>query len=86
MNEKVEIAQQEKRNFSHFGFEANKLKELKKTFIAYAENCHFDRRRSLHTKQQAELYKLKPGEFIAWKDAGKGSDLMLYGRITCRTN
>lgn len=78
MKNKVEIAQQEKRNFSHFGFEANRLKDLENTFINYAKNGHCDCRHYIHSKQESELHKQNLGEFTAWKDSGKDNDLMLY--------
>lgn len=78
MKSKVQQAQKERRNFSHFGFEANMLKDLENTFKTYGENGHFNRRYYLHSEEEAEPYGQIPGEFTPWKDAGNGSDLLLY--------
>ncbi|MBL4772221.1 MAG: phosphoribulokinase [Alcanivoracaceae bacterium] len=78
MKKKVNQAQKERRNFSHFGFEANILKDLENTFKIYGTTGKCKRRYYLHSKEEAAVYNQNPGEFTAWEDAGKGSDLMLY--------
>ncbi len=78
MKKKVKLAQKERRNFSHFGFEANILKDLENTFKTYGEKGSCKRRFYLHSEEEAEPYGQNPGEFTPWLDAGKGSDLMLY--------
>ena len=78
MKKKVQQAQKEKRNFSHFGFEANILKDLENMFKTYGENGVCKRRFYLHSEQEAAPYGQNPGEFTPWEDAGEGSDLMLY--------
>lgn len=78
MKKKVELAQKERRNFSHFGFEANILKDLENMFKTYGEKGSCKRRYYLHSQEEAEPYGQNPGEFTPWLDAGEGSDLMLY--------
>lgn len=78
MKKKVQQAQKERRNFSHFGFEANILKDLENMFKTYGEKGYCNRRYYLHTEEEAEPYGQNPGEFTPWEEAGKGSDLMLY--------
>ncbi len=78
MKKKVKLAQKERRNFSHFGFEANILKDLENTFKTYGEKGSCKRRSYLHSAEEAEPFGQNPGEFTPWLDAGEGSDLMLY--------
>ena len=78
MKKKVQQAQKERRNFSHFGFEANILKDLENMFKTYGKKGYCNRRYYLHSQEEAEPYGQNPGEFTPWEEAGKGSDLMLY--------
>lgn len=78
MKKKVQQAQKERRNFSHFGFEANILKDLENMFKTYGKKGYCNRRYYLHSEEEAEPYGQNPGEFTSWEEAGKGSDLMLY--------
>jgi len=78
MKKKVEQAQKERRNFSHFGFEANILKDLENMFKTYGEKGYCNRRYYLHSAEEAEPFGQNPGEFTPWQEAGKDSDLMLY--------
>ena len=78
MKKKVQQAQKERRNFSHFGFEANILKDLENTFKTYGKKGNCKRRYYLHSATEAEPYGKNPGEFTTWEDAGNDSDLMLY--------
>lgn len=78
MKKKVQQAQKDRRNFSHFGFEANILKDLENMFITYGKKGHCKRRFYLHSQEEAEPFEQNPGEFTPWQEAGKDSDLMLY--------
>lgn len=78
MKKKVTASQKEGRNFSHFGFEANILKDLENTFKTYGKQGYCQRRYYLHSEEEAQPYGQNPGEFTPWEEAGKGSDLMLY--------
>ncbi|MBL4661074.1 MAG: phosphoribulokinase [Alcanivoracaceae bacterium] len=78
MKKKVQQAQKNRRNFSHFGFEANILKELENTFKTYGETGQCKRRYYVHTKEKATSYGLNPGEFTTWENVGENSDLLLY--------
>ncbi len=78
MKKKVKLAQKERRNFSHFGFEANILKDLENTFKTYGKKGSCKRRFYLHSEDEAKRYNQKPGEFTPWLDTDADSDLMLY--------
>jgi phosphoribulokinase len=78
MKKKVQQAQKERRNFSHFGFEANILKDLESMFKTYGKKGSCKRRYYLHSEEEAAPFGQKPGEFTPWQEAGKDSDLMLY--------
>ena len=78
MKRKVQLAQKERRNFSHFGFEANILNDLENTFKTYGKKGSCKRRYYLHTKKEAAAFGYNPGEFTPWQDVGDGSDLLLY--------
>jgi len=78
MKKKVQQAQKQRRNFSHFGFEANILKDLENMFITYGKKGKCKRRYYLHSTEKAEPFGLSAGEFTAWEEVGKSSDLMLY--------
>lgn len=78
MKKKVQQAQKDRRNFSHFGFEANILKDLENMFKTYGKKGVCNRRYYLHSQEEADPYGQNPGEFTPWEEAGKGSDLMLY--------
>jgi len=78
MKEKVMEAQKKHSNFSHFGLEANLLKELEDTFRTYGETGRCKRRYYLHNDEEAKPYGQKPGTFTQWEDVGEGSDLLFY--------
>ncbi len=78
MKEKVQEAQEKHTNFSHFGLEANLLKELQETFKTYGEAGRCRRRYYLHNHKEAEPFQQEPGTFTPWEDVGKDSDLLLY--------
>jgi phosphoribulokinase len=78
MKAKIQLAQNERRNFSHFGFEANLLEELEKTFKSYSETGICKRRHYLHSDKEAQLYGKPAGEFTEWQEVGNESDLLLY--------
>ncbi|MBU6468157.1 MAG: phosphoribulokinase [Betaproteobacteria bacterium] len=73
-------AQEEKGNlnFSHFGPEANLLKELETLFKSYGESGSGKIRKYLHDAGEAEPFKQDPGTFTPWMDVEIGSDLMFY--------
>ena len=78
MKAKTQEAEEKRENFSHFGFEANLLKELEELFKGYGETGRGRRRYYLHNEQEAEPYGQEPGTFTPWEEAGEGSDLLFY--------
>lgn len=78
MKAEVAKAQQEGRNLSHFGPEANLFDKLEALFKTYGETGTGDRRYYLHNEEEAEPYGQEPGTFTAWEPLDKGSDLLFY--------
>jgi phosphoribulokinase len=79
MREQIEIAEQEGRNLSHFGPEANLFDKLEELFKTYGETGTGKRRLYLHSEEEAAPYEgLKPGEFTPWEDITRGTDLLFY--------
>ena len=65
-------------NFSHFGADANLLKELEALFHAYGETGTGKVRKYLHDAEEAAPFKQEPGTFTPWTDLPEGSDLLFY--------
>ena len=68
-------------HFSHFGPEANLLKELGKTFAEYGEKGMTKRRFYVHNDEEAKRfshYGVSSGEFTPWEDIPADTDLMFY--------
>jgi len=65
-------------NFSHFGADANLLKELEALFQAYGETGTGKVRKYLHDAEEAAPFKQEPGTFTPWTDLPEGSDLLFY--------
>lgn len=66
------------RNFSHFGPEANLLKELQQLFVNYGQYGGGQVRKYLHDAGEAEPFGQEPGTFTPWQDIPSGTDLMFY--------
>ena len=66
------------RHFSHFGPEANVFDKLEDTFRSYGETGTCKRRYYLHSKEEAQPFGQKPGEFTPWETVGEGTDLLFY--------
>jgi phosphoribulokinase len=64
--------------FSHFGEEANLLKELEALFRDYGETGVGSVRNYLHDDTEAAPYGLPAGTFTPWEDLTPGSDLLFY--------
>jgi phosphoribulokinase len=71
-------AEQEGRNFSHFGPEANLFEEMERQFKQYSESGTCMRRYYLHSLDEAAPCGQKPGEFTAWESVPPGTDLLFY--------
>jgi phosphoribulokinase len=64
--------------FSHFGPEANLLKDLEELFEQYGESGCGRARRYLHDAAEAAPYCKAPGTFTEWDDLPPDSDLLFY--------
>ncbi len=84
MREAGKLAEQEGRNFSHFGPDANVFDKLEETFRQYGETGKGLRRYYLHSEEEAGDHnqrlgtELKPGQFTPWEDIPAGTDLLFY--------
>ncbi|WP_280433815.1 phosphoribulokinase [Nocardia brasiliensis] len=74
----AEAEQSRNVTFSHFGEEANLLKELERLFRDYGETGVGQVRKYLHDDREAELYGQPAGTFTPWEDLTPGSDLLFY--------
>jgi phosphoribulokinase len=77
---KVAMAEAEaagRRNFTHFGEDANLFAELEALFKTYAENGTGTSRKYLHNEQEARPYQQPPGTFTAWEPVPR-TDLLFY--------
>lgn len=64
--------------FSHFGLEANLLKELESAFKAYGDYGSAKTRQYIHDIEESKLYGAPVGEFTDWKEIPFGTDLLFY--------
>jgi phosphoribulokinase len=78
MKKHVQEAEVARRNFSHFGPEANLFEELEALFKEYGEKGTGKIRHYIHDADEAELYGGEPGKFTPWESIPKGTDIMLY--------
>ncbi|MGW4843966.1 phosphoribulokinase [Nocardia brasiliensis] len=74
----AEAEQSRNVTFSHFGEEANLLKELERLFRDYGETGVGQVRKYLHDDREAEPYGQPAGTFTPWEDLTPGSDLLFY--------
>jgi len=65
-------------HFSHFGPEANLLKELEILFRQYGETGSGKMRKYLHDLEEAKPYNQQPGTFTPWVDLPANTDLLFY--------
>ncbi|MBA2127434.1 phosphoribulokinase [Hyphomicrobium methylovorum] len=63
---------------SHFGLEANLLKELEETFKNYGVNGTGRTRTYVHDENDAETYGVPVGNFTPWRDLPENTDLLFY--------
>jgi phosphoribulokinase len=78
MRERMEQAQRDGNNFSHFGVEANLLEELEALFEGYGQTGRGQRRYYIHNQDEADRFGQEPGTFTPWREDGEGSDLLFY--------
>ncbi len=65
-------------HFSHFGPEANLLKELEGIFQTFGETGTGKYRKYIHDAAEGAEFKQDPGTFTPWKDMESGADLLFY--------
>jgi phosphoribulokinase len=65
-------------HFSHFGPEANLLKELEGIFQTFGETGKGKYRKYIHDAAEGAEFKQDPGTFTPWKDMEPGADLLFY--------
>jgi phosphoribulokinase len=78
MKAAVAAAEQEGKNLSHFGLEANILDKLEDLFRLYSHSGTGKIRRYLHNEEEAEPYNQPPGTFTDWEDIPSDTDLLFY--------
>jgi len=66
------------RNFSHFGPDANLLKELESVFRTYSETGLAKTRHYVHDPEEAELFGTAPGTFTDWRSLPEGTEVLFY--------
>jgi phosphoribulokinase len=66
------------RHFSHFGPEANLLKELESVFCTYSETGLAKTRHYVHDPEEAELFGAPPGTFTDWRSLPEGTEVLFY--------
>ncbi|MFI7000689.1 phosphoribulokinase [Nocardia sp. NPDC050175] len=74
----AEAEQHRNLTFSHFGEEANLLKELETLFRDYGETGVGSVRKYLHDEPEAKPHGQPAGTFTPWADLAPGSDLLFY--------
>ncbi|MFC9437745.1 phosphoribulokinase [Nocardia sp. NPDC057030] len=74
----AEAEQNRNPTFSHFGEEANLLKELETLFRDYGETGVGSVRKYLHDEFEAKQHGQPAGTFTPWADLAPGSDLLFY--------
>jgi len=65
-------------NFSHFGPEANLLKELEEIFQRFAQTGKGKVRKYIHDAAEGSEFHQEPGTFTPWNDMRADADLLFY--------
>ncbi len=84
MKTEMAKANEEHRNLSHFGPEANRFDLLEELFRTYGETGGGKKRYYLHSDEEAAEHnarlgtELAPGQFTPWEDVPSGTDLLFY--------
>ncbi len=78
MRTQVKIAEEKGNTLSHFGPEANLFEDLEELFHSYSLYGTGKRRHYVRNEEEAAHYGTEPGEFTAWEDLPRGSDLLFY--------
>jgi phosphoribulokinase len=78
MRDAMKDAEERRRQFSHFGPDANLLEDLEALFREYAATGRGRVRRYLHDEAEAEQLGVKAGTFTPWYGIEEDTDLLFY--------
>lgn len=79
MRQKMRDAEAEgNRNFSHFGPEANLLKDLEAVFKQFGKTGTGRTRHYVHDDEEERLYGCPPGTFTEWKEITSETEVLFY--------
>ncbi|MCK5720026.1 MAG: phosphoribulokinase [Thiomargarita sp.] len=78
MKEAVIAAEEQGKDLSHFGPEANLFDKLEELFHKYSATGEGQSRKYLHNEEEAEPYNQDPGTFTDWEDIALDTDLLFY--------
>lgn len=78
MDAAIRKAREQGRHISYFGPEANDFGLLESTFRQYSENGSGERRKYLHTYDEAVPYNQLPGTFTPREALPAGTDVLFY--------
>lgn len=78
MRQKINEAEAEGRDISHFGPEANLFGELEGLLGQYGQTGSGKFRRYLHNAEEAAPYGQPPGTFTEWESLPEGTDVLFY--------
>jgi phosphoribulokinase len=71
-------AEAQRKQFSHFGPDANVLDRLEALFRQYGATGRGRVRKYIHDEAEALEYDVEPGKFTAWTDVEPDTDLLFY--------
>jgi phosphoribulokinase len=74
----AEEAEKGNNHFSHFGPEANLLKNLEEVFRQFGQDGSGKTRHYVHDDDEAELYGSSPGTFTEWKNIPEETEILFY--------
>ena len=78
MRRAVQEAEENGTHISHFGPEANLLKELEELFRHYGRSGEGQRRFYIHDVEEGHKFGQEPGTFTPWEDVPRDTDLLFY--------
>ncbi len=78
MELRIRQAQNENRNISYFGPEANDFKKLEQCFKEYGTTGQSETRSYLHTFDEAVPFNQMPGTFTQWHPLPENTDMLYY--------
>ena len=74
----IRKAQEEGKNISYFGQEANDFVRLEKCFSDYSTSGQGETREYLHTFDEAVPFNQMPGTFTQWRPLPEDTDMLYY--------